>query len=97
MLFWVEECAILYGTFYGPCKADFSPEKDRDGIDSHKSRLGLQPDAPTKGISPVMLIEWYSTTSQLPFHKKYPTLYEMLVSVRNEYVLCTKKKIKHCI
>lgn len=31
-------------------------EKDRDGIDSHKSRLGLQPDAPTKGISPVMLI-----------------------------------------
>lgn len=69
MLFWVEECAILYGTFYGPCKADFSPEKDRDGIDSHKSRLGLQPDAPTKGISPVMLIEWYSTTSQLPFHK----------------------------
>lgn len=36
MLFWVEECAILYGTFYGPCKADFfSIEKDRDGIDSH--------------------------------------------------------------
>lgn len=34
----------------------FSLEKDRDGIDSHKSRLGLQPDAPTKGISPVMLI-----------------------------------------
>lgn len=34
----------------------FSIEKDRDGIDSHKSRLGLQPDAPTKGISPVMLI-----------------------------------------
>lgn len=57
MLFWVEECAILYGTFYGPCKADFfSLEKDRDGIDSHKSRLGLQPDAPTKGSSPVMLI-----------------------------------------
>lgn len=57
MLFWVEECAILYGTFYGPCKADFFfLEKDRDGIDSHKSRLGLQPDAPTKGISPVMLI-----------------------------------------
>lgn len=57
MLFWVEECAILYGTFYGPCKADFSPEKDRDGIDSHKSRLGLQPDAPTKGISPSDILQ----------------------------------------
>lgn len=42
--------------FIALVKQIFSPEKERDGIDSHKSRLGLQPDAPTKGISPVMLI-----------------------------------------
>lgn len=66
MLFWVEECAILHGTFYGPCKADFFPQKKTGMV---LIRIKADWDC-SQMRQPKVLVQSYSTTSQFPFHKK---------------------------